>query len=231
MSELDTYRLPLSKEEINALPPLSYEGPVHLVQTKAECAAMLKHLKGEALLGFDTESRPSFRRGRSYPTSLIQIAGASEVFLVRLLTMDFDAALSKILADPDVLKVGVAIHDDLRALRKMHEFTPGGVIDLSDLARKHGFSTLGLRSLAANLLRGRVSKSAQCSNWENPILSPVQIRYAATDAWIGRELYLRFLDLDPDLPRPLEAPHSAKPYVPPVCTEPVWPQPWLRWGK
>ena len=185
---------PLSKEEINDLPMLTYEGEVMLVQTEGEMARALNFLKKETLLGFDTESRPSFKKGKSYPTSLIQLAGSELVVLIRLNLTPFCGALAGLLADPGIIKAGVAIRDDIRALQKLHEFTPGGLADLAEMAKQRGIKAQGLRTLAAQLMGCRISKAAQCSNWAKKTLTPQQIRYAATDAWIGREIYLRMMD-------------------------------------
>ena len=157
---------------------LAYEGEVMLVQTEGEMARALNFLKKETLLGFDTESRPSFKKGKSYPTSLIQLAGSELVVLIRLNLTPFCGALAGLLAD----------------LQKLHEFTPGGLADLAEMAKQRGIKAQGLRTLAAQLMGCRISKAAQCSNWAKKTLTPQQIRYAATDAWIGREIYLRMMD-------------------------------------
>lgn len=192
MDELESYRGEVSKEAINQLPALSYEGPVHLVQREDELAAALSLLRNDTLLGFDTEMRPCFVRGREvYPTSLMQLAGKDVVVLVRLNKVPLTPELVNILCNPDVLKVGVAIGDDMRLLRRKLEFSPTGLVDLGLTARALNIKTQGLRSLAANFLQVRISKSAQCSNWDTAELSQLQIRYAATDAWIGREIYLK----------------------------------------
>ncbi len=174
----------LSKEAINDLPILSYEGDLLLVQTPGELSEALAELRGERILGFDTESRPSFKKGRVYPTALVQLAGERLVVLVRISVLPFDESLARLLADPDIVKAGVAIREDMRSLRKLHDFTPAGLVDLADMAKRQGIQAQGLRTLAAALMGGRISKAAQT-------LTPQQIRYAATDAWIGRELYLR----------------------------------------
>jgi len=106
--------------------------------------------------------------------------------------------MAELLSSPEHLKVGVAIRDDLRAMQRFYPFNPVGVVDLAELARSKGVEAQGLRTLAASLLGFRISKGARCSNWENAVLTPQQIRYAATDAWIGRELYFRLLSL-PDV--------------------------------
>nr|WP_294515521.1 3'-5' exonuclease [uncultured Bilophila sp.] len=184
----------LSKEAINELPMLAYEGEVLLVQTEGELSRALNSLRGETLLGFDTESRPSFKKGKVYPTSLVQLAGSKLVVLIRLNHVGFTEPLAALLADPGVIKAGVAIRDDMRSLQKLHDFTPAGLADLADMAKKRGIKAQGLRTLAAHLMGGRISKAAQCSNWAKKTLTPQQVRYAATDAWIGRELYLRMVD-------------------------------------
>lgn len=180
----------LTKEAINDLPILSYEGDILLVQTPGELAEALAELRGERILGFDTEARPSFKKGRVYPTALIQLAGQHLVVLVRISLLPFDETLAELLAAPDIVKAGVAIREDMRSLRKIHDFIPAGLADLADMAKSQGIQAQGLRTLAAALMGGRISKAAQCSNWEKKTLTPQQIRYAATDAWIGRELYL-----------------------------------------
>ena len=184
----------LSKEAINELPMLAYEGEVLLVQTEGELSRALNSLRGETLLGFDTESRPSFKKGKVYPTSLVQLASSKLVVLIRLNHVGFTEPLAALLADPGVVKAGVAIRDDMRSLQKLHDFTPAGLADLADMAKKRGIKAQGLRTLAAHLMGGRISKAAQCSNWAKKTLTPQQVRYAATDAWIGRELYLRMVD-------------------------------------
>lgn len=186
----------LSKEEINDLPMLAYEGEVLLVQTEGELGRALGRLKGETLLGFDTESRPSFKKGKVYPTSLIQLAATDVAVLIRVNQAPFSEGLAALLADPGVIKAGVAIRDDMRSLQKLRPFAPAGLADLADMAKKRGIKAQGLRTLAAHLMGARISKAAQCSNWAKKTLTPQQIRYAATDAWIGRELYLRMLDRD-----------------------------------
>ena len=180
----------LTKEAINDLPILSYEGDILLVQTPGELAEALAELRGERILGFDTEARPSFKKGRVYPTALIQLAGQHLVVLVRISLLPFDETLAELLAAPDIVKAGVASREDMRSLRKIHDFIPAGLADLADMAKSQGIQAQGLRTLAAALMGGRISKAAQCSNWEKKTLTPQQIRYAATDAWIGRELYL-----------------------------------------
>ena len=183
----------LSKEEINLLPIRAWEGRIVLVQDEAALDAALEQLWNEPVLGFDTETRPTFTKGKTCQPALIQLATAQTAYLIQLTHIPFSDRMAELLASPSVLKVGVAIHDDMKALARIHEFTPSGVVDLAALARAKGVQAQGLRTLSANLLGFRISKSAQCSNWENRELTSQQVKYAATDAWVGRELYFHLI--------------------------------------
>ena len=185
-----------SKEEINDLPIHRYEGPVRIIRSQEELEAAMEHLRTQSVLGFDTESRPAFRKGKYYPPSVVQLAAADAVYIIQLTWLPLGDTLAGLLADPAVLKVGAAIHDDIKELQKLHEFTPDGIVDLGDMAKSLGLETHGLRSLAANLMGVRISKSARCSNWAGKKLYNQQIIYAATDAWIGRELYFKLKELE-----------------------------------
>lgn len=185
-----------SKEEINDLPIRRYEGPVEVIRTQEELDKAMERLRGQAVLGFDTESRPSFRKGKYYPPSLVQLATADRVYIIQLTWLPLNDTLASLLGAPDVLKVGAAIHDDVKELQKLHDFTPDGIVDLGDMAKDLGLETRGLRSLAANILGVRISKAARCSNWAGKKLQNQQIVYAATDAWIGRELYFKLKELE-----------------------------------
>ena len=163
-------------------------------------APALARLTSADLLGFDTETRPAFRKGQSFPPSLLQLATADEVFLFQLNRVGLPGALIKLLSDPDILKAGVGLDFDLKTLQELRPFQPRGFVDLARVARSKGIRNNGLRGLAAAVCGIRISKSARTTNWANDLLTPQQIRYAATDAWIGRELFLR-LDSLPDRPR------------------------------
>jgi ribonuclease D len=180
-----------TKEEINTMPLCRYEGPVAVVRTEKQRIQALREMEGETLLGFDTETRPVFKKGkRPGPPSLIQLATASCVFVFQINLLPLCNGLCDLLADKRVIKTGVAVRDDILGLQKTADFTPQGFVDLSDITAAAKMQTHGLRNMAANLLGFRISKSAQCSNWAKEHLTPQQITYAATDAWISRELYL-----------------------------------------
>jgi len=187
---MEEINLHITKDEINRLPMKQYEGPVHLIRTLEEAEQAVAKLKKESLLGFDTETRPTFRVGEYYQPSLLQLATGNEVFLFQIKLTGLTPGLREILSSPDIIKTGVSIRDDLGELRKLAAFEPAGFVELATHAKQAHIKNLGLRGLAALLLGFRVSKREQTSNWAKNELTESQIRYAATDAWLGREIYL-----------------------------------------
>jgi hypothetical protein len=187
-------RAKLSREEINALPLFHYEGKISLVRSAKDMESAVKRLRGAPVLGFDTETRPSFRKGKSSSPSLVQLAAENEVFLFQLKLQPMRAGLVELFENPAVIKTGVGVHDDMRFLAGLSPFTAQAVVDLGEVARRNGVDNRGLRGLAAAFLDLRISKGEQCSNWARQELSPRQIRYAATDAWISRAVYFSMLE-------------------------------------
>lgn len=185
----------ITKDGLNDLPLFRFDGPIEIISDDDQIAAAVKALRRESLLGFDTETRPSFRKGQNYPPALLQLAGSSTVFLFQLLRLRKLAPVLEVLSNPSISKVGVAIRDDIRKLREHHTFAPGGFVELSDSTQKAGVVNTGLRSLAGILLGIRISKGAQVSNWSRKELSTSQLRYAATDAWVSRLIHEKLVDL------------------------------------
>ncbi len=190
------YRKVFTKEDINGLKLRFYQGPIRLVNDSEEMRAALADLNGDSILGFDTETKPSFKKGVTHPPALLQLAGAKSVFIFLLNNLGLPDELKEILSQKNIVKSGVAVHDDIKELKQVSSFEEAGFVDLGDLARELDMKTHGLRNLAANLLGFRISKQARVSNWASEELTPKQIRYAATDAWVSRELYLAMERLD-----------------------------------
>lgn len=187
--------LRIEKDFISALPLMQYEGKIVLVEDEKTARKAVRALAREKVLGFDTETRPSFRKGAGYMVSLVQLCGKKCAYLFRLDFCGGVPVLFPILENPNILKVGVAVKDDVLHLKVRAPFDDAGFIDASKFTRAARIENTGLRALTAHFLGGRISKAAQVSNWAAKELSPQQIVYAATDAWISRELFLKLQKL------------------------------------
>jgi ribonuclease D len=185
----------ISRDEINAMPIGRWEGEVRVVASPEEAARALAEIRDETVTGFDTETRPAFRPGESYPPSLAQFATARAVYLFQLRSREVVAAVAEVLAAEPIVKAGVGLADDLKALKNVMDFAPRSTVDLGAAAMRHGLKQTGVRSLAAIFLGFRIPKGTKTSNWARPRLTHQQIAYAATDAWACRELYVRFRTL------------------------------------
>lgn len=193
--EYERLRQRLDNDDINALPLYQYEGEICLVRNAQEWRCALSALKSADLLGFDTETRPSFRKGRVNPPALLQLATADCVFLMQLRCVPFSEPQASLLATGTIVKAGVGIAEDMAALQRLWPFVPAGVADLGKIAELNGLSSHGLRTLAASLFGWRISKASRCSNWNLESLTRKQLMYAATDAWISRLIFLRMQEL------------------------------------
>jgi len=189
------YARAISRVEMANLPIRRYEGEVCLVTTPQDLARALADLRHESVVGFDTETRPSFRKGESHPTCLVQAATAGAVYLFQLRRPDVLPILAELLAQPRTVKAGVGLAHDLRSLKLVFPFMEKNVLDLGVVARRCGLGQTGLRNLAGIFLGFRIPKGTRTSNWAAAQLSAQQIIYAATDAWVCRELFVRFQKL------------------------------------
>ena len=183
------FRKAITKDEVNELDLGKYPGEIVLMEDSRHVFDVADQLFAEDVLGIDTESRPAFRRGQYNPVALLQIATSQRVFLFRLNRMGFPEPLQEVFNNPDILKIGVAPHDDLEDLNKFSPIAPKSVFDLNVYCSSLGFENIGARNLTAMVLGFRISKAQQTSDWEANNLSRQQIEYAATDAWICREIY------------------------------------------
>jgi ribonuclease D len=181
----------ISPEEINELPVKKYDGPVRIISSREGLVLASQALRQEMVLGFDTETKPAFAKGQSFPVALLQLAGQDAVYIFQLRHLEFPKMLRDILENSDIIKAGFAPDYDIKQLKALGEFDPAGFVDLGTAAKREGIKNHGLRGLAAVLLGFRISKQAQRSNWSRMTLSPSQISYAATDAWVSREIFLR----------------------------------------
>lgn len=182
-------RLSITVDEINSLPLNAYKGKVQVITEEKNLIKVLQEVEKHAVVGFDTETRPSFKKGQTYQVALLQLAIPNKVYLIRTMDTGVSPELVSILENPGIKKVGVAIRDDIKALQKLTRFQPASFIDLAVLAKEVGLQVESVKKLAGLILGFRISKSAQTSNWEASTLTEKQIEYAATDAWVCLELY------------------------------------------
>ena len=183
----------ISVEEIEQLELASFDGPIIVVdQINEDYAEAVDYLCAQSVIGFDTETKPCFQANQPRnKMALLQLAGPEKVYLFRLHAVGFPKPVAAILADPNIVKVGAAVKDDIRGLQKYTKFTPKNFVDLQIIGADYGIQDKSVKKMAAIIMGVKVSKAQQLSNWEAPVLSGPQLKYAAIDAWICREMYLK----------------------------------------
>lgn len=186
----------ISKAEVNQLDIKAYSGKITVVEDPAAVNECIKQISKSSIIGFDTESRPSFKKNQHFGVSLIQIATENEVYLFRINLTGFQQSIIKIFENPSILKVGVSIHDDIARLKQLKNFNANGFVELQQLTDDFGIHCNSLKKLTAIILGFRVSKAQQLSNWEATKLSVAQARYAATDAWVGLGIYNKLISVE-----------------------------------
>ncbi len=183
----------ISREEINELPLKAFEGKIHVVEKENDIIKAVTFLSKFDKIGFDTETKPSFKKGRTNKVSLLQLSNSDTAFLFRLNGKGLHPDIANLLANKSITKIGVAIRDDIIALQKLRKFEADAFVDLQTFVKKLGFQNFSLQKLAALVLGFRISKAKRLSNWESQQLSKAQLKYAATDAWVSLEIYNKLL--------------------------------------
>jgi ribonuclease D len=183
------YQENISPEELSERELSWFKGEIVLVEDMITFRNVLPRLLGEKLLGFDTETRPTFHKGRKNKVSLIQLSTGSLACLFRINKFGIPDELMALLSDRNVIKAGVAVHDDIRFLKGIKRFEPSGFIDLQSFVKDYGIQSSGLKKLAAIVLGFRISKRQQVTDWEAEELTEAQQVYAATDAWVCHQIY------------------------------------------
>ena len=179
-------------KSITKLPKVEFQGKIQVVITEKETERAVDFLLSCDLLGVDTETRPSFKKGKQNVVALLQVANDDICFLFRLNLLGLSKPIIRFLEDTTVPKVGLSLHDDMLSLSKRGDFIPGNFIDLQDHMTELGIQDLSLQKLFANIFHQKISKAQQLSNWEADILSDKQKKYAATDAWACIMLYREY---------------------------------------
>lgn len=179
----------IDKDHINSLPIIKFKGRIDLIDNQKKLERAVKRLLKEKELGFDTESRPSFKPGVSFPISLIQLASIKEAYLFQLNKLLDCSRIFSVLASNEIKKIGIDTEGDLKKLKDSFNFEPNNFIDLGKIAEQKGIIQFGARNLSARYLNQRISKACQTSNWSRGDLTRKQLEYAATDAWICLKIY------------------------------------------
>jgi ribonuclease D len=186
---MNSFRTTIEKSEINSMPIAAFGGRIITIDTPDAADKAAKALSGETVIGLDTETRPSFRKGVQHDVSLIQLSTADTCFLIRLNRTGMPDSLVALLENREIAKIGLSLHDDYQALCKRRRFKAGSFIDLQNEVEKYGIEEKSLQKIFAIIFAQRISKSQQLSNWENDVLTDKQKLYAATDAWACLKIY------------------------------------------
>ena len=187
----------IEKSEINTMPTAVFEGRIITIDTATDVDKAVKALSQERVVGIDTETRPSFRKGVQHNVSLIQLSTPDTCFLIRLNRTGMPDSLISFLENEQIAKIGLSLHDDYQALNKRRKFKSGGFVDLQKVVGNFGIEEMSLQKIFAIIFRQRISKSQQLSNWENDVLTDKQKQYAATDAWACLKIYNMLKQIDP----------------------------------
>ena len=179
----------LTNEQVNDLPLYQFNGGIFVLDSFEKFDDFFPLLNGQKILGFDTETRPSFKKGKVNPVSLLQITTCNQAFLIRINKIGLPDEVKEILANPEIIKIGLAIKDDIKILREINDFEPAGFIDLQDYVEEFAIEAKSLKKITGIVLEKRISKSQQVTNWEKEDLSEAQQVYAATDAWVCLQIY------------------------------------------
>ena len=191
MTTTNNFTDKISNEETAALPAIEFKGEIRIIEHERDIVPACKFLMKQAVVGFDTETRPSFRPGISYRVSLLQLSTPQLCFLFRLNKIPLAKPILQVLETDSILKIGADVAGDLRSLRQIRHFRDGGFVDLQSIAPEWGIEEKSLRKLSAIVLGQRVSKAQRLSNWEAATLTDKQQLYAATDAWVCTRIYDR----------------------------------------
>lgn len=183
------------KQYISTLPKAEFQGKIVIIHSQREVKAAVEFLRKQTIVGVDTETRPSFRRGLTYQVALLQISTLNICFLFRLNMIGLPSELAQFLETPEILKIGLSLKDDISLLKRRAQFIPQGFIDLQDFVKTMGIEDMSLQKLYANVFGEKISKAAQLTNWENTVLTESQKKYAATDAYTTLRIYLELNEL------------------------------------
>jgi len=187
------FKTSVSKEELKEYSIKKFEGSITVIDNLEQVEAAVCYLEKQKIIGFDTETRPSFKKGETNKVALLQLSSKDQAFLFRINKIGLPKQVANLLSDKSIIKSGAAIRDDIKALRAITKFIPQSFVELQSYIKTFGIESFSLTKMSAIVLGFRISKSQQLSNWENDTLTKAQQTYAATDAWVGYLIYDRLV--------------------------------------
>ena len=187
----------IDNEQTAQLPAAEFRGIIEIIDSEEQIEQACRYLAAHEVIGFDTETRPSFRAGVSFKVSLLQLSTDERCFLFRLNRIPLAKPILQLLENPKVQKIGVDVTNDICGLNQLRHFRAGGFIDLQNEVERWGIEEKSLRKISALVLGKRISKAQRLSNWESTTLTDKQQLYAATDAWACVRIYRRLNQTPP----------------------------------
>jgi ribonuclease D len=184
----------IENEDLHSLSNIVFTGKIEVVSTQSQARNAVEYLSQFELLGFDTETKPAFQKGQKHKIALLQLSSDTVAYLFRLHAIGIPNCLATLLESETVKKIGAAVHDDIKGLQHIRRIKPDGFIDLQNIVRDYGIEDKSVQKMAAIVLKARISKSQRLTNWENAQLTKMQQLYAATDAWVCREIYVQLVN-------------------------------------
>lgn len=183
------YRISVSKEQISAMPIASFQGEITVVDTPEGVESAIRFLEQEKFIGFDTETKPSFKKGHTNKVALLQLSTIDRCFLFRLNRIGMGEEISRLMENDGITKIGLSIHDDFNVMHRSSQVVPRGFIELQKMVKDYHIEDISLQKIYAIIFGEKISKSQRLTNWEADTLTPQQQRYAATDAWACLRIY------------------------------------------
>lgn len=179
----------ITNEEIKNLPLVQFTGKIFVIDSQKKVELFTELIKNQPIIGIDTETKPSFKKGAKNPVSLLQIATLNQAFLFRINLIGLPDSVILLFENPDIKKIGLALKDDIQILKQIKQYKPAGFIDLQHYVKAFGIQSTSLKKIMAIIFGQRISKSQQVTNWDRPELTEAQQIYAATDAWACYQIY------------------------------------------
>lgn len=179
----------IDKHAINEMPRVTFPGRIHIIDAVSQVKSAVNALRTSSIVGFDTETRPCFKRGERHSVALLQLSSETDAFLFRLNKTGIPAPLQQFLEDSTCMKVGLSTTDDFHQPARVSDFHPAGFVELQQLVKQYKITDQSLQKIYAILFQQKISKGQQLTNWEAPQLTDAQQRYAAIDAWACLRIY------------------------------------------